>query len=109
MTDSAASPYITLGVLVQAGVAGLKAGLAQPEEQRDVPGEEDDATWAKRGIIRLPQSLEDALDSLEADPVASSWMPRTFHEAYLRYKRYEVDMMQGLSPEELCAKYAEAY
>ncbi|MGF1610480.1 MAG: glutamine synthetase family protein [Kiloniellales bacterium] len=107
--DSTASPYVALGVLVRAGLEGLKAKLPAPPDTPNVPGDLDDAAWAKRGIVRLPQSLGTALDALEADTAARAWLPPAFLDAYLRYKRFEIGLMEGLSLDELCARYSEAY
>jgi glutamine synthetase len=107
--DSTASPYIALGALLRAGLEGLKQELPPPPDTPGVPGDLDDAAWAERGIVRLPQSLGAALDALEADPAARAWLPPAFLDAYLRYKRCEIGLMDGLSLDELCAKYSEAY
>ncbi len=107
--DGAANPYLLLGALVRAGIEGLRANLPTPDDNRGVPGELDDAAWAARGIRRLPQSLDQALRDLEHDEAARAWFPEALLDAYLRYKRSEIEQMQGLTLEELCAKYGEAY
>ena len=104
--DAAASPYMVLGALVRAGLAGLDAKLPEPEDNR---GDHDEATWAKKGIVRLPTSLDAALEALTADPVVSGWFSERFLEAYLSHKRTESEIMRELTLEEQCARYAAVY
>ena len=107
--DAAASPYLALGALVWAGVEGLKADLPPPADHHGMPADFDEAAWKEKGVVRLPQSLSAALDTLEADSAARSWFPELLLTAYLRYKRFEVDLMKDKTLEELCAQYGEAY
>ena len=107
--DAAASPYLALAAVVRAGLEGLAAGLATPEDSRGSPGAQSDDDLRSRGIVRLPQSLEAALAALESDTVAAGWFPDAFMEAYRRYKRCEIDLMKDLAVEDLCTRYSEAY
>ena len=105
--DAAASPYLTLGAVVHAGVAGIRDKLALPEPRDITPmsaGERE-----KAGIRHLPQSLVEALDNLEATPEARDWFGPLYLEAYLRHKRAEIKMLAGLDETEQCARYALAY
>lgn len=104
--DSAASPYMVLGALVRAGLAGMDAKLPEPEDNR---GDHDEAELAKRGVVRLPTSLEAALDAFSADPVVSGWLSDRFRQAYLNHKRTEIEIMRELTLEEQCERYAAVY
>ncbi len=90
--DGAASPYLALGALVWAGLEGLRAG-AEPE----AAGPD------------LPRGLAAALDALEADAAAKSWLGAEFHGAYLAHKRAELRDVAGLEEAAMCARYAEVY
>ena len=57
----------------------------------------------------LPHSLAEALDNMEASPALQDWFGPVFLKAYLRHKRSELGYVAGLTPEELCARYAEVY
>jgi len=92
VADAAASPYLTLGALVFAGVDGIRRKL-------DLPGEGPP----------LPSTLASALDALEASPQAREWMGATFHNAYLIHKRGELAGLEGLDERALCEKYAMTY
>jgi glutamine synthetase len=107
--DAAASPYLVLAALARAGLQGLREGLPTPE-----PTEEDlalcpEAELAVRGLRRLPTSLAQALDAFEADEVARSWWPPQLTDVYLKHKRGEVALLEGLSGEEQAVRYAEVY
>jgi glutamine synthetase len=91
--DAAASPYLALGAVIFAGADGMRRGLALPS-----------GTPAA-----LPRSLSEALDRLAASETVASWFGPAHFEAYLRFKRVEVEKVAGLSPAELCARYAEIY
>ena len=61
------------------------------------------------GVRRLPTSLSAALDALEADQVAQGWFPPLLLEVYLRHKRGELQLLEGLSEDEQIDRYARAY
>ena len=107
--DAAASPHLLLAALVRAGLQGLREGLATPE-----PTEEDlalcsEAELTARGIRRLPTSLPDALAALEADEIARGWWPPQLLDVYLKHKRGEIALLEGLTPEEQAERYAKVY
>jgi glutamine synthetase len=93
--DAAASPYMALGALIFAGADGIARKLALPSSGMQPP--------------ELPHSLDEALDAMEAGDTVKSWFGPTFFEAYLRHKRSELAHVADLSPEDLCARYADVY
>jgi glutamine synthetase len=105
--DAAASPYLALGAVVHAGVEGIRRKLELPAP-RDVArmsaGERE-----KSGIRPLPHSLAEALDHLEATPEAKEWFGPVHLDAYLRHKRAEIRMLEGLDAKAQCARYALTY
>jgi glutamine synthetase len=107
--DAAASPYLLLAALVRAGLQGLRESLPPPE-----PTEEDlalcsEAELEARGLRRLPTTLAAALAALEADEVARSWWPPRLLEVYLKHKRGEIALLEGLSEEEQARRYGLVY
>jgi glutamine synthetase len=107
--DAAASPYLQLGILVRAGIDGIRRKLATPTPTTGDPWQEDAATRHREGIAELPTSLEDALALLEAHPKAGEFLPGRMLEAYLMHKRGELTMIEGRDVDEICRMYAEAY
>jgi glutamine synthetase len=107
--DAAASPYLQLGMLVFAGLAGLEQGLPPPALHEGDPEALGEAGRRALGIDDLPRSLDEALAALEADAAAMAWLGEPLARAYLMHKRGEVAMLEGLEADEICRLYAEAY
>jgi glutamine synthetase len=107
--DAAANPYLALGVLVYAGLEGIRQRLPAPEATESNPADFAAEELQQRGIARLPQSLLEAIEALEADPIARGWFPPTLLDIYLRYKRWEIEFLGKLSPDEQCCRYREVY
>ena len=107
--DAAASPYLQLGMLVMAGLQGIKDGLAAPALFDGDPEELSADERRSMGIQDLPRSLAEALDALAADEVAKDWLGPALLEAYLMHKRGEIDTLESLDADEICRRYAEAY
>jgi glutamine synthetase len=107
--DAAASPYLALAVIVHAGVQGIEDGLKAP-----APTEEDlsllspEALQA-RGYLRLPQTLEAALEAFAADPVVTGWFPNGFTALYRAHKQAEIAHLAGLDVPGRCAAYENTY
>jgi glutamine synthetase len=107
--DATACPHLALAVLVFAGVHGIIEEIPErPLTQGDVS--ELDADERRRlGVKALPNSLEEALQALEADKVVRSWIPGDLLECHISVKRTEISLLQGLSPEEACERYLRVY
>ncbi len=93
VADAAASPYLTLGVLVWAGLDGLRKRRRLAELER----------------AALPASLEEALGLFEESVAVAEWFGPLFREVYLRFKRAELKALAGLDEEGVCARYAAVY
>ncbi len=93
--DASASPYLALGMVMFAGLDGIRRALPLPASGHTAPS--------------LPRSLDQALDLLAASDAAARWFGPTHMDAYLRFKRVEGEKVASLSPAELCAHYAEIY
>ena len=107
--DAAASPYLVLGAILAAGLHGLDKGLPIPRVCEGAPQNLTEAQRAELGIVRLPQSLSEALDLFEADVDLTESFAAELKSAYLAHKRFEAGMMETLTPEEQCEKYRLAY
>ncbi|SUB55887.1 Glutamine synthetase [Brucella anthropi] len=107
--DACASPHLSLAVLLRAGLEGIRAGLEQPPLINSDPSAFSSEEQVRLGIRRLPSSLAEALDTLAADEVVTGWFPKDFLDCYFAMKRKEIEIVEGLSPEALCARYAAVY
>lgn len=107
--DATGSPYMIIGALVRAGLEGIRDGLPLPPACDIDPAELTDDQRAALGIVPLPATLAEALDVLDADERARSWLPGLMYESYVAVKRAEVALADGLDPSELCRRYRDAY
>ncbi|WP_440065008.1 glutamine synthetase family protein [Streptosporangium sp. OZ121] len=83
-SDSSANPYLSLGAVIHAGLDGIRRGL-DPGDPVNV----DPATLPAGRVRRLPASLDEALDALEADDVLMNALGPLRASAYLAVKRSE--------------------
>lgn len=107
--DAAASPHLLLGALIMAGLQGLREQLPSPRPTEGDLATLDEAQLKELGVRRLPTTLGDALDALEADEVARRWFPPLLLDVYLRHKRGELELLEGLSEDERVERYVRAY
>ncbi len=87
--DASCNPYLALGGLIAAGLDGLERGLKPPEPSEIDPATITEEERARRGIVRLPATQEEALDALAADPVLTDALGPTLAESYLAVRRSE--------------------
>jgi glutamine synthetase len=107
--DAAASPYLALAAVVHAGAQGIEDGLKAP-----APTEEDLSLLSPealraRGFVRLPETLEAALDAFAAEPVTRGWFPETFAAVYRAHKMAEIAHLTDMDTRTRCAAYENTY
>jgi glutamine synthetase len=93
VADAAASPYLALAMLIQAGLDGIR-------QEREI---------RLKDPHPLPTSLSAALDSLEASEAAAEWLGAELFAAYLLFKRAEIKGLENLDETEICRRYSEVY
>lgn len=107
--DPTASPYMVLGALVRAGLAGIREQLPLPPvcsvDPADLPEHERQAL----GIEPLPSSLTEAVQLMIADETVSTWLPSRMLESYIAVKQAEVNRADAMTAEDLCEAYSRAY
>ena len=102
--DATANPWLVLGALVRAGLAGLSGDDPLP---RVWP---EDTTERQLGDLpALPADLPEALDELEKDTVLRGWFPPELLRTHLDVKRAELAAVAGLSPAEVCRRVADVH
>jgi glutamine synthetase len=107
--DATANPWLALGVLIRAGLEGIRDRLPAPA-LIDHPIEalgEDELRCA--GILRLPGSLPEALVALEEDPVVSGWFAPALLQVHQALKLDELRRLEGLDDAGKCRSYASVY
>ncbi len=107
--DAAASPHLALAAIIHAGAQGFEDGLGMPT----VTGEDlsllDGAALAARGLVRLPSTLEAALDRFTGNPTVTGWFAAPFADVYRAHKAAEIAYVKELSEAELYALYERVY
>lgn len=103
--DIGANPWLLMGLLLRAGMAGLREGL---EPVTVVEGELDlDGIHA--GLAELPAGLEAALDVFCNGETVKSWLAPNWVETFLALKREEIHQLSELPLNQQCEVYARAY
>jgi glutamine synthetase len=109
VADATASPYLALGALVWAGLDGIRRKLTLPPETERSFWDMSDDERRETGAKPLPHSLGESLELLAASAAAREWFGDEFFDCYVRFKRAELRVVEGLSPSDICARYAEIY
>jgi len=107
--DHSGNPYLALGGLIAAGLDGVRRAL-DPGDAVDVdPGNLSDEERERRGIKRLPETLDAALDALQADTVLTEALGPMLATAYIAVKRLESRFFADKSPEEEARQHFYKY
>jgi glutamine synthetase len=88
-SDSSSNPYLALGGLIAAGLDGLARKLDPGAPMLSDPGDLSQEELQKRGIHRLPGSLDEALDNLESDEILMDALSPLLAQSFLAVKRSE--------------------
>jgi len=88
-SDPSNNPYLALGATIAAGLDGVTRRLDPGEPALTDPGDLDDLELKKRGIRRLPDSLDEALDNLERDELLMDALGPVLAGSFLAVKRSE--------------------
>ncbi|MFI2473220.1 glutamine synthetase [Nocardia xishanensis] len=97
--DGTGNPYLIVGSVIAAGLAGIAESLALPKE---ITG--DPATFARRyQVRRLPADAAEAAAHLAASTVLADAMGPELHDALVTVRRAESERYRGARPEELVA------
>ncbi len=107
--DGTANPYLVIGMLALAGLAGIRAGLPLPPIVERDPAEMTDAERTAADVTPLPGTLSAALAAFEADPIAWEWMPVRLRDTFMAIKRMEIDRFADADPRAIAAAYRDLY
>src|SRR5690606_9519075 len=84
--DPACNPYLAFAVILAAGMKGVDEGYELPAEADANLFEIDDDVLDKMNVGRLPQSLAEALDAMEASDLVRETLGEHIFEWFLRNK-----------------------
>lgn len=89
LPDGSCNPYLATAAIVAAGMDGVRNRIDPGPPINENLYEWTPAKLAERGIALLPQTLGEALDALEADPVVREGLGEALAAEFLRVKRME--------------------
>ncbi len=97
--DHSGNPYLAMGAFIAAGLDGIQNKIDPGEPQQVDPGNYTDEEREKRGIRRLPTTLDEALDELEHDNVLKEALGPLLATSYIAVKHAESDFFKEKSAE----------
>ncbi len=89
LPDSGCNPYLVSAALIAAGLDGIDRKLDPGPAQNINLYELTPGQLKDKGIKLLPQSLTEAIDALEADPVICGGLGQDLAREFIRLKRME--------------------
>ncbi|MCQ4083450.1 glutamine synthetase family protein [Streptomyces sp. RB6PN25] len=93
--DATANPYLTVGSVIAAGLAGLDAGLRLPAPVQGDPAGQSPP------VERLPSTLTEAADRFEHSAMLRDALGEVLHGAVLAVRRAEDERFAAAGPEEI--------
>jgi glutamine synthetase len=93
--DASCNPYLAVGGLIAAGLDGLERDLEPPEPVEVDPATIPEAEREERGVRRLPETQQEALDALAADAVLMEALGSVLARSYLAVRHSEWDAYSG--------------
>jgi glutamine synthetase len=101
--DLHANPYLMFAALLTAGNAGLAEHAELPDPVDVDPAALDEETLEKRGIRRLPTSLQDAVEAFERDAALTTTFGSDLVASIGAVRRSELELFDGASEEDISA------
>ena len=92
--DAACNPYLALSVILAAGLAGIREGYELPPEIAANVHQMTNAERAAVGAKRLPDTIAEALDVMEASDLVAEALGEHVFNWFLRNKRAEWERYQ---------------
>lgn len=102
--DATANPWLALGVLLRAGLEGIRRGYPEPVVWPESATEADLVV-----VPPLPKTQEEALNELERDEVVGGFLAPDLLHTYLSVKRAELNTLAGLDDAERCRRMADVH
>ena len=107
--DASACPHLALAAIIHAGVQGIEDGLTAPKASEEDLSLLSADELSKRGFVRLPETLEDALERMCNNPMLSKWFPDGFLPVYLSHKTSEISHVANMDDGDRCKLYETTY
>jgi len=104
--DPAANPYLAIGSVIAAGLAGIERRLSLPAEVTGDPAADPGPAHAARP---LPDSLEAALAALRRSEIIPDAMGAVLYDAFTAVRAAEAETFGGLDPDTIAAAHRWLY
>ncbi|ARS90573.1 type I glutamate--ammonia ligase [Natrarchaeobaculum aegyptiacum] len=89
--DPSCNPYLTLAVMIHAGLDGIEQDLECPDPVRENIYEFDEETRDEYGIETLPSNLGEAIEALEADEAVYDALGEHVAPKFVEAKKQEFE------------------
>lgn len=89
--DPTANPYLAIAVTLGAGLRGIEEGLPLPEEMDTSVYDIAPAELERRGIVKLPRTLGEAIDYFERSELMHEVLGEHIASYLIEVKRHEWD------------------
>lgn len=107
--DLSSNPYLLIGAVIAAGLAGLREDLELPLEFLQDPESLPPAELEALGIGRLPTSLDEATDELERSHILRAAMGEILFDAFTAVRRAEADAFREAESEAIVEAHLWRY
>ena len=87
--DSACNFYLGSAMVLAAGLEGIREDLDPGEAVDYDTYTVNEPELEARGILRVPRTLGEALESFKSDPLSTEVFGESFHSTFLEYKQAE--------------------
>ncbi|HTI27553.1 MAG TPA: glutamine synthetase family protein [Kutzneria sp.] len=101
--DATANPYLVVGSVIAAGLAGVDEGLRLPPPITGDPANLEESVRIAAGVQRLPESPAAAANAFATSNVLAAAMGEVLHDSVLTVRRGEAHRFADASPAELAA------
>jgi glutamine synthetase len=108
-SDASGNPYLALAAIIGAGMAGLEEGLTLPEPIQEEPGSWDDAQRERRGVRRLPETVDEQVAAVTGSGPVSQALGQETVGAWTAVRRADAAAVEGKSPEEIVTAHLWRY
>lgn len=107
--DPSCNPYLALAVMLEAGLDGIERGLEAPDPVRENIYELTGDKMEEYGIETLPESLIDAVCTLENDEVIMDALGPHVSEKFIEAKKSEWNSYQAFVTDWEIERYLESF
>jgi glutamine synthetase len=107
--DQAANPYLAIGAVIAAGLAGIERRLTLPPEVTGDPAAQQAQGGGEPVAQRLPQSLDHALAALRRSEVIAGALGPVLYDAFTAVRAAEAETFRGQHPDTIAAAHRWRY